>query len=69
MFAVLPEQLLAVEASHSAQEIMAAVCMGREEELKQLEVVKTMAVVEVEPPKHSVARVQLDYNYSKELSM
>lgn len=43
---------------------MAAECMGQEEELKQLEVVKTMAV-EVEPPKHSVARVQLDYNYSK----
>lgn len=42
---------------------MAAVCMGQEEELKQLEVVKTMAVVEAEPPKHLVAGVQLDYNY------
>lgn len=42
---------------------MAAVCMGQEEELKQLEAVKTMAAAEVEPSKHLVARVQLDYNY------
>jgi len=61
--------LLAVEASRSAQGIMAAVCMGQQEELKQLEAVKTMAEVEVEPPKHLEAQVQLDYNYSTEVSM
>ena len=50
-----------MEASRSAQGIMAAVCMGQQEELKQLEAVKTMAEVEVEPPKHLEAQVQLDY--------
>ena len=39
---------MAMEASHSAQEIMAVVCKGQEEELKQLEVEETMAEVEVE---------------------
>lgn len=50
-----------MEASRSAQEIMAAVCMGQQEELKQLEAVKTMAEVEVEPSKHLEAQVQQDY--------
>lgn len=57
-----------MEASHSEQEIMAVVCMGQEEELKQLEAAETMAEVEVEPPKHLEAWVKLDYNYSGKLS-
>jgi hypothetical protein len=44
---------MAMEASHSEQEIMVAVGIEPEEELKQLEAGETMAEVEVEQlPKH-----------------
>jgi hypothetical protein len=44
---------MAMEASHSAQEIMVAVHMEQKGESKQLEAGDTMAEVEVEPlPMH-----------------
>ena len=57
-----PEWLMVEEASHSEQEIMAAVHMGQEEEWKQMEAADTKAEVEVEPAKWQEALVVQDYN-------
>lgn len=55
------KQLMVEVASHSGQEIMAAVHMGQEEEWKQMEVADTKAEVEVELTKWQEAQVPLDY--------